>query len=177
MSFKTRSQILSQTPLPSLTQHPSMPDPKVQGPPSFGLYYSSWGARSLVHPHRHPPRTHCGHRMVSPSKWLRRMGEFRLLTEHLAQWGTWTRWGGPWGPGTFPNPQLHLNRQITLTSKPLPWPAKPLTTASSSSSLTTNTLTPPKHGALPVGNPPVTQVLKGCHTGLPSSDPHPQFEP
>lgn len=129
--LQNSNQILSQTPLPSLTQHPSTLDPKVQGPSSFGLYYSSWGARSLVHPHRHPPRTRCGHRRVSLSKWLRRMGDFRLLTEDLAQWGTWTRLGGPWGPGAFPNPQLHLNLQRTLTSKPLPWPAKPLTTASS----------------------------------------------
>ena len=108
-------QICSQTPLPSLTQHPSMPDPKVQGPPYLGFYCS---LSSLL---PQPPylRTQCGHRRVNPSKWLRRTGDFRLLTEDSAQWGTWIRLGGPWGLRTFPNPQLHLNQQTTNFKAPL----------------------------------------------------------
>lgn len=79
--------------------------------------WASTAALSSLDPPPHQPlhlRTQCGHRRVKPSKWLRRTGDFRLLTEDSAQWGTWTRLGGPWGLRTFPNPQLYLSQQTNF---------------------------------------------------------------
>lgn len=119
VSFKTHIRSDPRHPSPaSLSTRPCL----TQRCKALPTWASTVALSSLDPPLPNPPphlRTQCGHRRVNPSKWLRRTGDFRLLTEDSAQWGTWTRLGGPWGLRTFPNPQLHLNQQTTNFKAPL----------------------------------------------------------
>jgi len=118
VSFKTQIRSIPRHPSPgSLSTHPHL----IQRSKALPTWVST-AALSSLDPHPPPSphwRTQCGNRRVNPSKWLRSKGDFRLLEEDSAQWGTWTRLRGPWGPRTFPNPQLHLNQQTTDFKAPL----------------------------------------------------------
>ena len=110
-------------------------------------------------------------------------GGFQATHRGLSTVGDLDQAKGPmWGPEHFQTLSF-ISTSKQLTSKPLSWLTELLTNPPrtlskhlldlTAHSPTINTLASPKHGALPVGDPPVTQVLKCCHIGLPGSDPYP----